>query len=237
MHDSESLGLRHCICGTADPRLESATDNSLDDPSINAEIRMEWAKADARALRFEEDTLLVLEEMRRTLAFFQWKAEWWLSQRGRLMTDPQMTADIQSGLDAYAARQASMYHALSRKFARRWKPVLKSVDLLKHCTWISKYVAENDNGILPRKWTRKNGHAAPASPPRIPFALEPSSLPSQLALASDASYDVYGARLEIQDVLPQDGDGGSDSESEGSEVDAGADENSEWEDDIPDFMD
>jgi hypothetical protein len=40
-------------------------------------LRIEWCKARARAHRWQEECLLLAEEMRRVLAFFSWQAEDW----------------------------------------------------------------------------------------------------------------------------------------------------------------
>jgi hypothetical protein len=51
--------------------------------TMHACIRVEWAKARARALRWREEIFLLDEKMCRVLAFGEWKARWWLEQATR----------------------------------------------------------------------------------------------------------------------------------------------------------
>ena len=57
------------------------------------------------------------------LMFFKWKASWWRVQ-GELRNN--VTADIASGLKAYAEKQAVIYERRAHRFAHRWLPVLKA---------------------------------------------------------------------------------------------------------------
>ncbi len=79
-----------------------------------AAMRVEWAKTKARADRWHEEVLLVSEEMRRVLYFFQWKAEWWSSQSALRMDAP---IRVQRGIAAYAAKQVAISHAMATSFA------------------------------------------------------------------------------------------------------------------------
>jgi hypothetical protein len=54
--------------------------NDIGDDECDAHVRVEWAKLNARLARWEEEVLLLNEEMRRTLAFLTWKATWWRSR-------------------------------------------------------------------------------------------------------------------------------------------------------------
>ncbi|TDL25097.1 hypothetical protein BD410DRAFT_717811, partial [Rickenella mellea] len=84
-------------------------------------MRVEWAKSWARAERWREEVILVTEEMRRTLAFLEWRAKWWESQ-----VDSRMeTVDVKSGLRAYAMKQAAVQRDLAKRFARLWIPFLR----------------------------------------------------------------------------------------------------------------
>ncbi|KAG2108890.1 uncharacterized protein F5147DRAFT_745615 [Suillus discolor] len=48
-----------------------------DDINLNDALCVEWVKARARALRWNEEVLLLKEEMWRTRAYLEWKARWW----------------------------------------------------------------------------------------------------------------------------------------------------------------
>ncbi|TDL19233.1 hypothetical protein BD410DRAFT_702445, partial [Rickenella mellea] len=102
-------------------------------------MRVEWVKSKARAERWDEEVTLVTEEMRRTLAFLEWRAKWWEGQVHRRalavgdIQQPQarpVTSDIFSGLRAYALKQAAIQRALARCFAILWVPFLSNHSLL-----------------------------------------------------------------------------------------------------------
>jgi hypothetical protein len=84
-------------------------------------LRVEWAKARARALRWGEEVELLDEEMRRILCFCDWKAAWWM----RLGTArPDCEGPLREGLTAYAAKQAHIQHEMAACFADQWYPEL-----------------------------------------------------------------------------------------------------------------
>ena len=43
-------------------------------------MQVEWSKSKARAERWREEVILLSEEMRRVLVYFEWKARWWMIQ-------------------------------------------------------------------------------------------------------------------------------------------------------------
>lgn len=44
--------------------------------TIHSGVRVEWMKARARSMRWTEELNLLPEEMRRTIAYHRWKADW-----------------------------------------------------------------------------------------------------------------------------------------------------------------
>jgi len=64
-------------------------------------LRCEWAKSKACADRWDEEVQLVAEEMRRMLAFLEWKAGWW-DRQGEVQLN--VSCDILEGAHAYAAK-------------------------------------------------------------------------------------------------------------------------------------
>jgi hypothetical protein len=92
---------------------------------VAVSIQAHWARCQARAERHEEEVQLTVEEMRRTVAFFQWKSGWWLTLqdahgKSTVPPDPQ----VQHGLRAYANRQASMYSSLATTYVNHWRRFL-----------------------------------------------------------------------------------------------------------------
>ena len=80
-------------------------------------LGVEWAKAKARADRWEEEVILLDEEMRRVLEFCSWKASRWkerLSLRGKV---PEPLAE---GLRAYSAEQADMEQRIRAAWTTKW---------------------------------------------------------------------------------------------------------------------
>ncbi|KIL55654.1 hypothetical protein M378DRAFT_17763, partial [Amanita muscaria Koide BX008] len=98
-------------------------------------MRSEWAKTRARRDRWEEEFQLLQEEMRRTVAYLEWKASWWHSQATRRKTDD---AIVQQGLQAYAERQAHLMKKLASSCAERWVPTLRKQGI--EVTWATEYL-------------------------------------------------------------------------------------------------
>jgi hypothetical protein len=81
-------------------------------------LRIEWCKARARAHRWQEECILLAEEMRRTLAFWEWEGKQW-TERGLRYPD---CADPESrGRAAYAAKQLDIRRRLAASAMERWE--------------------------------------------------------------------------------------------------------------------
>lgn len=94
---------------------------------VNETVRHEWMTCSARADRWKEELDLLQEEMRRIIAFLEWKSTWWGEKVGsRLGT---VAADIQHGIDGYARKQANTYHHLAVSLANQWIPHLLALKL------------------------------------------------------------------------------------------------------------
>jgi hypothetical protein len=107
-------------------------------------MRVEWAKCDARVTRWVEEKQLLMEEMRRTPWYLDWKARWWeerslpWSQDLVRASRPKFEGDFvafRDGLTAYAKRQAEVHRALARKFTKLWKVVLDQHGLTLSGEW------------------------------------------------------------------------------------------------------
>ncbi|KAJ3511895.1 hypothetical protein NLJ89_g3832 [Agrocybe chaxingu] len=101
---------------------------------LNEGMRVEWAKGQARAERWEEELLIVQEEMRRVISFFRWKADWWKSQASRRQDTDPITL---GGISAYAYKQADIGRQLARCCAKRWIPILKEANISPE--WASQF--------------------------------------------------------------------------------------------------
>lgn len=76
-------------------------------------LRVEWVKSQARAARCREEVLLLKEEMRRVIAFLEWKSNWWMDRRESQM---DMKKDLLEGLRAYAEVQGDLQMMLKDSF-------------------------------------------------------------------------------------------------------------------------
>ncbi|KAF7303364.1 CxC2 domain-containing protein [Mycena indigotica] len=94
--------------------------------ATNESLRVEWAKARARAKRWAEEVELLEEEMRRVLEFCSWKAAWWMDLSNRRQG---ATESLMAGLRAYAERQAHIHSARQLQFAANWRDVPTFSDL------------------------------------------------------------------------------------------------------------
>ncbi|KAJ7456847.1 hypothetical protein B0H11DRAFT_2243727 [Mycena galericulata] len=84
---------------------------------LHASLRVEWCRAKARKVRWEEEVLLLREEMRRVLRYLDWQVEWW---QARVSVRPEASPELRAGLAAYALAQASAYSELATHFQGNW---------------------------------------------------------------------------------------------------------------------
>ncbi|KAH7909277.1 hypothetical protein BJ138DRAFT_1115126 [Hygrophoropsis aurantiaca] len=89
------------------------------DEELNEALRVEWAKARARAIRWREETMLLKEEMRRVRVYLLWRANWWEEHRDIGAADPTLA----EGVAAYAHRQAAIQRALHTRFTELWENI------------------------------------------------------------------------------------------------------------------
>ena len=81
------------------PRSPQERGDDQTEAEFNDTMRAEWAQTRARMCRWEEEVLIIQEEMRRVLAFFEWKSTWWLEQANQRQG---LESSIESGVIAYA---------------------------------------------------------------------------------------------------------------------------------------
>ena len=74
----------------------------------------------ARADRWVEEKELLQEEMRRVIAYLEWKSRVWARKVG--VRHGSCTSDIQHGVDSYARKQAHIHHELAVSFVSKWFP-------------------------------------------------------------------------------------------------------------------
>ena len=111
---------------------------SPEDPDLQATLRVEWAKAQERAKRYEEEVELVVEEMRRTLVTFERNAGEWESRATSFpLGDSAIGATTIAGIAAYANKQAAIQRGMVKIFIDDWYHLLKQLPLKPK--WLKKY--------------------------------------------------------------------------------------------------
>jgi len=86
-----------------------------------------------------EEVELLLEEMRRVLAFLEWDGNRWKERALRApqrvndtshpSTSPENKGPLEEGLRAYALRQASIRQRLFATFAKQWHSVPAFIEM------------------------------------------------------------------------------------------------------------
>ena len=111
---------------------------AMSQEAIDQYVMVDWAKAQERAKRFEEEVELCEEEMRRVLTFFSWNAENW-EERARLceLGRGPSSDDVRYGLRADALRRSAMFKDLVQVFVSDWGGCLKPKGLGGE--WLIKY--------------------------------------------------------------------------------------------------
>jgi len=104
------------------PKSKSEVDTNSSEQVFDEGLRVEWSKSQARKVRWEEEVEIILEEMRRSVVYYEWKEQWWLKQNARQASDNH----IQHGIAAYSHKQAYYCKCLAEGFAMAWLPFLQS---------------------------------------------------------------------------------------------------------------
>ncbi|KAJ7661813.1 hypothetical protein B0H17DRAFT_1185128 [Mycena rosella] len=81
-------------------------------------LRVEWCKAYARMRRWDEDVVLVEEEMHRTIQYGYWEAGEWLQRS--VAREGTVTPELEEGLKAYALEQTHHKAKTCEKLLGDW---------------------------------------------------------------------------------------------------------------------
>lgn len=85
-----------------------------------AGLRVQWCKARARARRPMEELRLVEEEMRRSVQYCSWQAQWWSEQAVRRS---DVSPHLAEGLLAYARERVQEERARGIRWSVAWAPI------------------------------------------------------------------------------------------------------------------
>jgi len=122
---------------------DTAQTLTISPDEVNEDMRVEWAQCIARADRWEEEVVLLQEEMRRVVCFLDWKSTDWVSKAG---VRASVTPEVCSGLSAYAHKQGSVFRNLGIRFCRRWRSTLNALSL-PHA-WATKFLETQDTPLI-----------------------------------------------------------------------------------------
>jgi hypothetical protein len=114
-------------------------DKDIMEEEFDQTMRSEWAKMRARRDRWEEEYRLVVEEMRRTIAYLEWKAMWWHGQAHRRTNVDSVTSQ---GLIAYAESQTQLSKLLAASCIENWVPALTMAGVVPD--WANKWYSDTD---------------------------------------------------------------------------------------------
>jgi hypothetical protein len=194
----------------SDPQLTAPASSHLSHKTLDADSqdfdRVQWAKCQARAERYEEEVQLTVEEMGRTLQYFKWKRDWWIALVPQC-SGPDTSPDIQDGLRAYAHRQSNLYNELVTLFVVYWRPYLSAHSL--GVSWLGEYVSRVDpTPVRPSRRGKKTDTSSAAFTANVPSSFKVPTNPSPLVDApldsgSDNDSDGYcnGADAEGDDYI------------------------------------
>lgn len=111
------------------PRVSESSEEEF-----NESMRVEWAKARASKMRWNEELLLVQEEMRRVLEYMKWREGWWLE---RCSLRKHIDGTVSSGISGYANKQVAICRRIAEQCARYWLPLLESKGITP--SWASNF--------------------------------------------------------------------------------------------------
>ena len=103
------------------PRVQSALDIGESEEHFNESMRVKWAKSQAWVKCWEEEVLIVQEEMRRVIQYLEWKGGWWREQAG---VREKGELALLHGVRAYAEKQGALCDQLAASCAGYWLPTL-----------------------------------------------------------------------------------------------------------------
>ena len=112
----------------------SNAETSLGEEEFNDSMHVEWAKARVHMKRWDEELLIVQEEMRWVIVYHGWKVAWWQDCSSLQNNDDSTILDVVSG---YAHKQVAICIHMAEQCAIYWLPHLKERGILP--PWASDY--------------------------------------------------------------------------------------------------
>ncbi|KAF9782887.1 hypothetical protein BJ322DRAFT_1110770 [Thelephora terrestris] len=117
---------------------------SVDDPDLQATLRVEWCKLQERAKRYQEEMELVVEEMRRTWVTFEQNSLEWISRATSLpVGDSAIDATVGAGIKAYAHKRADIQRRMASIFVDDWYHLLETLPF--EVQWLKQFPRPPEN--------------------------------------------------------------------------------------------
>ncbi|KAG6849505.1 hypothetical protein H0H93_007961 [Arthromyces matolae] len=104
-------------------------------------LRIEWCKARARAHRWQEECLLLKEEIRRVIAFFNYQERLWAGRA--LERYPHVDSAMAAGFRAYGWRQSSIRRQMRMMYEQEWSDLSSRLS-----SGIGAQVGKTDDGDI-----------------------------------------------------------------------------------------
>lgn len=186
---------------------------------VNEDMRIEWTQCTARADRWEEEVVLLQEEMRRVVVFLEWKSCDWLSKADARARTGTIAPAVHAGLSAYSRKQGSVFHSLAVQFCQHWYSTLLSLSLPYE--WAIKFLNEHGAPLVnPDFKKREQGDP---NPDRPVSAVHPPTRPSS-SITTDTRPPSSNSNTAGCGVQAASDDSENSSESDGF----GSDSSSSW---------
>ncbi|KAJ7511254.1 hypothetical protein B0H11DRAFT_2215093 [Mycena galericulata] len=114
---------------------------ALDDneKELHESLRVEWSRAKARKTRWEEEVILLREEMRRVVRYLEWQSAWWESQAAVPEARNDISLETQHGMAAYARKQAHVHGELAAFYMRQLSVSARDT--------VTSVLAHQDDGV------------------------------------------------------------------------------------------
>ena len=203
-------------------------EGGVSDEEVNDVMRVQWTTSHARMERWSEEVELLQEEMRRVVAFLEWKSGHWLEKQGARLT--MAAPSIQSGLQAYARKQAAIHHNLAVSFSKLWRQTLVSYDL-EH-SWLTQFMEKHGipltdtntptargRGIFRTRVAGETDSGCPVAAALHVPSQDSSSFGMDAPIPLEEAHYIAGGEDEDNDSEDWDTEDTSDSDNDGDEDD------------------
>ena len=177
---------------------------------VNDDMRVEWAQCAARADRWEEEAILLQEEMKQVVQFLEWRSSDWLAKVDSWIGT--IAPAVRAGLSAYANKQARVFHNLAVRFSQRWGSALASLSL-PH-VWATEFLELHKETLESPDFKKQKGTEHPAAGhPR-------AESPPLIAMSTDVPPPSTTFKSVIRNTTSDIDSDGASSEYDGSEYDS-----------------